>query len=100
MNVFYLFQVGTGLGPTLEFYALVSRELQRSDLDLWFGDKIPATESTPSYIHSAVGLFPAPFGRTTKVSHVAKVNSSHQIQIMYAFELFLHEINYYLSIFR
>jgi E3 ubiquitin-protein ligase TRIP12 len=27
--------VGTGLGPTLEFYALVSRELQRCDLTLW-----------------------------------------------------------------
>ncbi|KAG5670793.1 hypothetical protein PVAND_001032 [Polypedilum vanderplanki] len=25
----------TGLGPTLEFYALVSNELQRSDLNLW-----------------------------------------------------------------
>lgn len=30
-------QVGTGLGPTLEFYALVSSELQRSDLGLWNG---------------------------------------------------------------
>lgn len=27
--------MGTGLGPTLEFYALVSSELQRSDLNLW-----------------------------------------------------------------
>jgi E3 ubiquitin-protein ligase TRIP12 len=27
--------VGTGLGPTLEFYALVSTELQRCDLGLW-----------------------------------------------------------------
>ncbi len=34
-------QVGTGLGPTLEFYALVSRELQRSDLLLWRGDPCP-----------------------------------------------------------
>lgn len=29
--------MGTGLGPTLEFYALVSAELQRSDLGLWNG---------------------------------------------------------------
>ncbi len=34
-------QVGTGLGPTLEFYALVSRELQRSDLFMWRGDPCP-----------------------------------------------------------
>ncbi len=30
--------MGTGLGPTLEFYALVSQELQRADLDLWRGE--------------------------------------------------------------
>lgn len=27
--------MGTGLGPTLEFYALVSTELQKSELGLW-----------------------------------------------------------------
>lgn len=27
--------MGTGLGPTLEFYALVSAEMQRCDLNLW-----------------------------------------------------------------
>lgn len=27
--------MGTGLGPTLEFYALVSAEIQRCDLGLW-----------------------------------------------------------------
>ncbi len=34
-------QVGTGLGPTLEFYTLVSRELLRSDLAMWRGDLCP-----------------------------------------------------------
>ena len=34
-------QVGTGLGPTLEFYTLVSREVQRSDLGMWRGDPCP-----------------------------------------------------------
>lgn len=29
--------MGTGLGPTLEFYALVSAEVQRCDLGLWNG---------------------------------------------------------------
>lgn len=44
MGVFYIAtflfhgQVGTGLGPTLEFYALVSGELQRADLDMWRGE--------------------------------------------------------------
>lgn len=41
-----MYQVGTGLGPTLEFYALVSRELQRADLDLWRGDSVSVTSSS------------------------------------------------------
>lgn len=32
--------MGTGLGPTLEFYALVSQELQRADLGLWRGEEV------------------------------------------------------------
>ena len=62
-------QVGTGLGPTLEFYTLVSRELQRSDLMLFRGDLCLVPESssmgastTFQYIHSPTGLFPAPLG--------------------------------------
>lgn len=35
MEIQYENEVGTGLGPTLEFYALVSTELQRCDLALW-----------------------------------------------------------------
>ena len=39
-------QVGTGLGPTMEFYTLVSREFQRTDLCLWKGDKYDAYDSS------------------------------------------------------
>lgn len=39
-NLYVLPQVGTGLGPTLEFYALVSQELQRADLGLWRGEEV------------------------------------------------------------
>ncbi len=38
--IFLFSQVGTGLGPTLEFYALVSQELQRADLGLWRGEEV------------------------------------------------------------
>ena len=31
----FLGEEGTGLGPTLEFYALVAAELQRKDLGVW-----------------------------------------------------------------
>ncbi|TVU13329.1 hypothetical protein EJB05_40379 [Eragrostis curvula] len=35
LEVEYFGEVGTGLGPTLEFYTLLSRDLQRVDLGLW-----------------------------------------------------------------
>jgi E3 ubiquitin-protein ligase HECTD1 len=67
---------GTGLGPTLEFFALVAAELQRKDLGLWLcddedlrGDQ--GTRSGPEdgaerqrsvgyYVTRPSGLFPAP----------------------------------------
>ncbi|XP_074599417.1 E3 ubiquitin-protein ligase ctrip isoform X2 [Brevipalpus obovatus] len=42
LEIQYDNEVGTGLGPTLEFYALVSRELQRADLEMWRGDVVSA----------------------------------------------------------
>lgn len=63
-------QVGTGLGPTLEFYSLVSKELQRIDLELWIN---PNSVKDQIYIYSMTGLFPAPLGRTTKVSQLVKI---------------------------
>lgn len=38
LEIQYEGEVGTGLGPTLEFYALVSQELQRADLEVWRGE--------------------------------------------------------------
>jgi hypothetical protein len=31
----YFDEAGTGLGPTLEFYALLAQEVQRKSLDMW-----------------------------------------------------------------
>lgn len=42
LEVQYENEVGTGLGPTLEFYSLVSQELQATDLDLWYGQSTDA----------------------------------------------------------
>lgn len=72
LNVIFLSQVGTGLGPTLEFYALVSKELQRADLDLWHGSSNP-TEN--GYVNSSHGLFSTPIPWNTKVSHLAKLKT-------------------------
>lgn len=51
-------EVGTGLGPTLEFYSLVSREFARRDIKIWHD----ADASTLGpYVHHPTGLYPAPF---------------------------------------
>lgn len=44
LEVEYFDEVGTGLGPTLEFYTLASREVQRLDLNLWRAKNLPTTE--------------------------------------------------------
>ncbi len=43
LDIQYENEVGTGLGPTLEFYTLISKELQRADLSLWKGDPVKVT---------------------------------------------------------
>jgi E3 ubiquitin-protein ligase TRIP12 len=57
LEVEFFNEVGSGLGPTLEFYALVSREFARKSLDLWrSGDHTDDSE----YVHTTTGLFPTP----------------------------------------
>ncbi|KDQ11912.1 hypothetical protein BOTBODRAFT_113824 [Botryobasidium botryosum FD-172 SS1] len=60
LEVEYFEEVGTGLGPTLEFYSLVSREFARRDIKMWHD--ADATSPGP-YVSHPTGLFPAPFGR-------------------------------------
>merc|ERR550532_1450103 len=63
---------GTGLGPTLEFYALVAAALQTKNLGLWLvDDDFPNDEEREIdighgvkppgyYVQRSCGLFPAP----------------------------------------
>ena len=57
LEVEYFDEVGTGLGPTLEFYSLVSREFARRDLKIW---RDADTTYPGNYVHHPTGLFPAP----------------------------------------
>ena len=41
----YFNEAGTGLGPTLEFYTLLSHELQRKGLTMWRSDDGSTTEA-------------------------------------------------------
>jgi len=89
IEIQYEGEVGTGLGPTLEFYSLVSKELQRSDLQLWKGatvkigseeamDEDKTEDPCVEYVHSDTGLFPLPLARNTKSSHKTKIKNKFQ----------------------
>ena len=61
LEVEYFNEVGTGTGPTLEFYTLLSKELTRRSLGAW--RDAPRGETSPDdepYVHAPHGLFPAP----------------------------------------
>ncbi|XP_014350280.1 E3 ubiquitin-protein ligase HECTD1 isoform X8 [Latimeria chalumnae] len=88
LEVEFLGEEGTGLGPTLEFYALVAAEFQRKELGIWLcDDDFPDDESRQVdlggglkppgyYVQRSCGLFTAPFPqdsdeleRITKLFH-------------------------------
>lgn len=57
LEVEYFDEIGTGLGPTLEFYSLVSKEFARRSLNMW-RDEDESKEG--AYVYGPKGLFPAP----------------------------------------
>ncbi|XP_075699792.1 E3 ubiquitin-protein ligase HECTD1 isoform X12 [Rhinoderma darwinii] len=88
LEVEFLGEEGTGLGPTLEFYALVAAEFQKTDLGIWLcDDDFPDDESRQVdlggglkppgyYVQRSCGLFVAPYpqdseelDRVTRLCH-------------------------------
>ena len=57
LEVEYFEEVGTGLGPTLEFYSNVSKEFSKKKNKLWRENE---TSSKDEYAFGRSGLFPAP----------------------------------------
>jgi E3 ubiquitin-protein ligase TRIP12 len=57
LEVEYFDEVGTGLGPTLEFYSTVSREFSKKKLKLWRENE---SNEGDEYAFGTRGLFPAP----------------------------------------
>jgi E3 ubiquitin-protein ligase TRIP12 len=57
LEVEYFEEVGTGLGPTLEFYSTVSREFSKKKLKIWRENE---SNSSDEYAFGKRGLFPAP----------------------------------------
>ncbi|KAG5675368.1 hypothetical protein PVAND_005277 [Polypedilum vanderplanki] len=80
LEIEFVNEEGTGLGPTLEFYALVANELQRSDLKMWLCDdhdviareddkQIDEDGAKPIgyYVRRPSGLFPAPLPQNSEI---------------------------------
>ncbi|KAJ7978615.1 E3 ubiquitin-protein ligase UPL3-like [Quillaja saponaria] len=85
LEVEYFGEVGTGLGPTLEFYTLLSRDLQKVKLGMWRsnnlsdkqlmdidgdektrpkmneGSGIGSAAGDGELVHASLGLFPQPW---------------------------------------
>ena len=59
VEVEYFEEVGTGLGPTLEFYSTVSKEFSKKKLKLWRENE---SGDDSEYAFGKLGLFPAPMG--------------------------------------
>ncbi|CAH1173687.1 unnamed protein product [Phaedon cochleariae] len=94
LEVEFAGEEGTGLGPTLEFYALVAAELQRRDLGMWICDdeQIPLNEPVDLgegvkppgyYVLRSSGLFPAPLPQQSEICDKA-VRYFHFLGILLA----------------
>jgi E3 ubiquitin-protein ligase TRIP12 len=60
LEVEYFGEVGVGLGPTLEFWTLVSREMQLQSLGLWLDSSANPNGGGHCVAPGASGLFPRP----------------------------------------
>lgn len=78
LEVEYFEEVGTGLGPTLEFYALVSREFARRDLKIWRDDDLLRTGA---YVFHPRGLFPAPIS-TEDIANDGDPKRTHIVRVI------------------
>lgn len=108
LEVEYFGEVGTGLGPTLEFYTLLSHELQKAGLQMWrshstleksamqiegddMGDdtsevkkqRQDASNGNDAVIQAPLGLFPRPWPPTADCS-----DSSQLYKVIEHYRLF------------
>ncbi|KAF0923852.1 hypothetical protein E2562_007711 [Oryza meyeriana var. granulata] len=84
LEVEYEAEVGTGLGPTMEFYTLISHEFQKSGLGMWRGE-LPC-EAGPDNVHGGSvsvvapnGLFPKPWSTHVDCSSFSEVSKQFHL---------------------
>jgi E3 ubiquitin-protein ligase TRIP12 len=77
LEVEYFEEVGTGLGPTLEFYSTVSKEFSKKKLKMWRENE---SNDQDEYAFGKLGLFPIPISEEkaasdagTKLLHLFKM---------------------------
>lgn len=63
LEIEYFDEAGTGMGPTLEFYANVSKEFCKKELYLWRD----TDGSNSLYVNYRTGLFPRPMDRKARI---------------------------------
>lgn len=67
-------EVGTGLGPILEFFTLVSHEFQKPGLGMWREDHSSSAHGTSldtenlNVVFSPLGLFPRPWSPSSEIT--------------------------------
>ncbi|QSZ36153.1 hypothetical protein DSL72_007278 [Monilinia vaccinii-corymbosi] len=69
LEVEYFEEVGTGLGPTLEFYSTVSKEFSKKKLKLW---RETDANDNDEYAFGSRGLFPAPMSEEQSLNENGK----------------------------
>ncbi|KAL1966277.1 hypothetical protein VTN77DRAFT_4630 [Rasamsonia byssochlamydoides] len=69
LEVEYFEEVGTGLGPTLEFYSTVSKEFSKKKLKIWREND---SNEEDEYAFGKHGLFPAPMSDEQAASESGK----------------------------
>lgn len=69
LEVEYFEEVGTGLGPTLEFYSTVSKEFSKKKLKIWRENE---SNEDDEFAFGKHGLFPAPMSDEQAASEAGK----------------------------
>uniref|UniRef100_A0A0D9WHF8 HECT-type E3 ubiquitin transferase n=1 Tax=Leersia perrieri TaxID=77586 RepID=A0A0D9WHF8_9ORYZ len=84
LEVEYEEEVGTGLGPTMEFYTLISHEFQKSCLGMWRGELPREADPDNGYGGSVFvvapnGLFPKPWSTHVDCSSFSEVSKQFHL---------------------
>lgn len=77
LEIEYFDEVGSGMGPTLEFYASVSTEFAKKKLKMWRDEALQDIDDN-QYVNNSQGLFPVPLSSS-------QIATSNGQKIIYLF---------------